>query len=88
VLVRSLDQVGRAAQPRDHGGEALGGLAAVERALALSPDHGEAMMYKSLLLKVKATLQPNEAARRKLLDEADELRRRAMEALKRRSPTN
>jgi hypothetical protein len=56
------------------------GLAAVDRALALTPEAVEAIVYEAMLLKVQATLESDGARRRALLAEAERLRQRATEA--------
>jgi hypothetical protein len=55
------------------------GQAAVDRALALTPEAVEAIVYKAMLLKVQATLESDGARRRALLVEAERLRQRATE---------
>jgi TonB family protein len=54
------------------------GIAATDRALALQPDFLEALVYKNLLLRTHASLEPDPAKQQALLTEADVLRSRAM----------
>ena len=53
------------------------GLAAVDEALKLNPDYFEALTFKSLLLRVEASLEENPARARELLIEANLWRDRA-----------
>ena len=53
------------------------GLESVERALQLKPDYMEALVYKGLLLRLEANLDPDPRRRDELIREADELRDRA-----------
>ena len=55
------------------------GIAAADRALALLPDFGEAMVIKNLLLRDQAAAETNASSRAQLVAEADELRSRAQE---------
>ena len=61
------------------------GLTAADRALAASPDYVDALIYKGLLLRTLAGLEPDTAERRTLLKEADSLRARAL-ALRESTP--
>ena len=61
------------------------GLHAVDSALALSPEHFEALIYKVLLLRVKATLQQDAGQRQKLVEEAALLQKKALEIKKRQN---
>jgi hypothetical protein len=60
------------------------GLTALERAETLRPDYPESMAYRNLLLRQKALLEADPAAQKKLIAEADEIRQRALESLRRR----
>ena len=60
------------------------GIAASDRALALSPDYAEAMTYKNILLRILATHTTDPAEQRRLTQEADTLRNRAIELIKQR----
>lgn len=53
------------------------GLESVDRALQLTPDYMEALVYKGLLLRLEANLEPDPRRRDELIREADELRDRA-----------
>ena len=55
------------------------GIAATHRALAVKDDYTDALTYKNLLLRVKASLDGNSAVRDALIAEADALRNRAIE---------
>lgn len=58
------------------------GISASDRALAINGDYIEALTYKNILLRMKANLGQDPAARQALLAEADTLRSRAMELQK------
>lgn len=57
----------------------LQGIAAEDRALALKPDYLEALVYKNILLRQQAKLEPDPGQRKVLLAEADVLRNTAKE---------
>lgn len=54
------------------------GISATDRALALDADHAEAVTFKSLLLRHRATLETDPVQKQQLVAEADALRNRAM----------
>ncbi len=58
------------------------GLAAVDKALQIQPDYCDALTYKNLLLRVKAQVATNPRLRAKLLDEADAVRKIAVDCKK------
>ena len=58
------------------------GIAASDRALAARPDYSDALVYKNILLRMKANLETDPAAKRAMVAEADALRNRAMELKK------
>lgn len=58
------------------------GLKAVDRALALAPDHARAITCKVLLLRLRASLEQDPAARDALEREADACQRAARDARK------
>jgi TonB family protein len=58
------------------------GLAAEQRALDANPDYVEALVYKNLLLRTQANMEPDTAKQQALLAEADALRNRAMQLQK------
>lgn len=60
------------------------GLAAFDRALALKADYMEALVYKSLVLRQQAVLETDEAKRTRLIEQANEIRARAVEIVKER----
>ena len=55
------------------------GLESIERALQLRPDYIEAFVYKGLLLRLQANLEPDPLRQQELIREADELRDRAQQ---------
>jgi tetratricopeptide (TPR) repeat protein len=55
------------------------GLKAADRALTLQPDYCDALIYKGLLLRVKAQVAANPRLRDKLLEEAEAVRKLAVE---------
>ena len=61
------------------------GLGSVERAIGLKPDYMEALVYKNLLLRLQATLEPDGLKRDQLIREADDARDYAQQ-LRRRPP--
>jgi TonB family protein len=60
------------------------GIAAEDRALAVDPDHVEALVYKNILLRMQAA-ESEPARRDDLIRQADTLRKRAVEAQKTRA---
>jgi tetratricopeptide (TPR) repeat protein len=61
------------------------GVAAADKAIALNSEYVDALVYKSLLLRLAADLEKNEARQKALIGEADELRDRAQELRKQRA---
>lgn len=61
------------------------GITAADWALAANPEYVDALIYKGLLLRTLAALEPDTAERRTLLKEADALRARAF-ALRESNP--
>jgi len=55
------------------------GLESVERAIGLKPDYVEALVYKNLLLRLQANLEPDPLKRDQLIREADDARDYARE---------
>lgn len=53
------------------------GIAAADAALALNPDHLEAILYKSLFLRLRAERERDPLRRQEMLQEATRLRDRA-----------
>ena len=53
------------------------GLASVDRALTLKPDHREALIYKNLLLRLQATVETDPERQQALIRQAEELREKA-----------
>jgi len=64
----------------------LKGLEATDRALALNPDYGEALVYKNILLRHQMRLEPDRGRQQLLEQQADQLRNRAIELRKQQSP--
>jgi TonB family protein len=64
------------------------GIAASDRALAISPAFPEAMIYKNILLRTLATYTPDTNEQRRLTQEADTLRNRAVELNKSRQQSS
>jgi tetratricopeptide (TPR) repeat protein len=58
------------------------GIEAADRALELNPDYIDAIVYKGLLLRVRATTEKNPARQKALIDEATALQARAMDLRK------
>jgi TonB family protein len=87
ILVTFLSE--KAKDPSLTAAERLGytrrGIAAADRALAVKPAFREAMVYKSLLLRTQAGLEPDPTSRQTLLAEADALRAQAL-AVRQSSP--
>jgi tetratricopeptide (TPR) repeat protein len=54
------------------------GLEAENRALAINPEYFDAMVYKNILLRQKANLEPDRAKQAALIREADQIREKAM----------
>ncbi|MEO7408281.1 MAG: TonB family protein [Vicinamibacterales bacterium] len=61
------------------------GIAASDRALALRSDYTDALVYKNILLRMKAGLVADSSLQQRLIAEAEELRGRAMELTKART---
>jgi tetratricopeptide (TPR) repeat protein len=60
------------------------GVAMEDKALGLNPDYMEAMTYKNILLRLQANTEKDPAKQKDLLNEADKLRNKVMEAQKRK----
>ena len=65
--------------PADKVTMVLEGLTATDRALGLSPDYVEALVYKNLFLRLRGNMEPDAAQRQRYFAEADALRNRAAE---------
>lgn len=65
----------------------LAGIAASDRALAIDSDYPEAVTYKNILLRTLATYTTDASEQRRLMQEADALRARAIELMKQRGAT-
>jgi tetratricopeptide (TPR) repeat protein len=62
----------------------LKGLAMEDKALSLNPDYMEAMTYKNILLRMQANTEKDPAKQKDLLNEADRLRNKVIDAQKRK----
>jgi len=60
------------------------GLAMEDKALGLNPDYMEAMTYKNILLRMQANTEKDPQKQKDLLNEADKLRNKVMDAQKRK----
>lgn len=60
------------------------GLAMEDKALSLNADYMEAMTYKNILLRMKANITKDAAEQKRLIDEADKLRNKVIDAQKRK----
>ena len=60
------------------------GLEMEDKALSLNPDYMEAMTYKNILLRLQANMEKDPAKQKQLIDEADKLRNKVMDAQKRK----
>ena len=60
------------------------GLAMEDKALSLNPDYTEAMTYKNILLRLKANLEKDPAEQKRLIEEADKLRNKVIDAQRRK----
>ena len=56
------------------------GLAMEDKALELNPDYLDALTYKNILLRLKANITKDPAEQKRLIDEADKIRKRVMDA--------
>lgn len=61
------------------------GLAADDKALAVNPDYADAMVYKGILLRAKASTIKDPAQQKALIDEADKLKEKALEIQKKQN---
>src|SRR4029079_5987215 len=69
------------AQKKDY---ILKGIAMDDKALSLNPNYLEAMTYKNILLRMQANTEKDPKIQKQLLDKADELRNKVMDAQKRK----
>jgi tetratricopeptide (TPR) repeat protein len=60
----------------------LKGLEVEDKALALNPNYVEAMVYKNILLRQQATVEKDPGVQKRLIEEADSLRNKAMDLQK------
>jgi tetratricopeptide (TPR) repeat protein len=69
------------AQKKDY---IMKGLAMEDKALSLNPDYMEAMTYKNILLRMQANTEKDPQKQKDLLNEADKLRNKVIDAQKRK----
>jgi tetratricopeptide (TPR) repeat protein len=69
------------AEKRDY---IMKGLAMEDKALSLNPDYMEAMTYKNILLRMQANTEKDQTKIKQLIDEADKLRNKVIDAQKRK----
>jgi hypothetical protein len=55
-----------------------------DKALSLNPDYMEAMTYKNILLRMQANAEKDPAKQKDLINEADKLRNKVIDAQKRK----
>ena len=55
-----------------------------DKALSLNPDYMEAMTYKNILLRLQGEHQTDPTEQKRLIDEADKLRKRVIDAQNRK----
>ncbi|HEX9365696.1 MAG TPA: tetratricopeptide repeat protein [Vicinamibacterales bacterium] len=60
------------------------GLAMEDKALTLNPDYMEALTYKNILLRLQANVEKDPKVQQRLIEEADKLRNRVIEAQRRK----
>jgi tetratricopeptide (TPR) repeat protein len=60
------------------------GLAMEDKALSLNPDYMEAMTYKNILLRLQANIEKDPVKQKQLIDEADKLRKKVIDAQNRK----
>jgi Flp pilus assembly protein TadD len=70
--------------PADKRDYILKGLAMEDKALGLNPDYMEAMTYKNILLRMQANTEKDPAKQKDLINEADKLRNKVIDAQKRK----
>src|SRR3954469_25703685 len=61
------------------------GLAMEDKALSLNPDNMEAMTYKNILLRLQANIEKDPQKQKQLIEEADKLRKRVIDAQQRKA---
>ena len=63
----------------------LTGLAAEDKALAINPEYYEALIFKNILLRLQANTEKDPALQKRLLAEADDLKRKGDEVQKKQT---
>ena len=61
------------------------GIEATDRALKINPDYSDALAYKNIMLRHQMRIEPDRAKQQELEREADRLRNRAMELIKKKT---
>jgi tetratricopeptide (TPR) repeat protein len=80
----SHDRTLTPAQKREY---ILKGIEADDKALALNPNYTEALTYKNILLRMQALTEKDPAVQKRLINEADELRNKAIGIMKKNTST-
>jgi tetratricopeptide (TPR) repeat protein len=70
------------AQKKDY---ILKGIAMEDKALSLNPDYTDAMAYKNILLRLQARVEKDPKVQKQLIEEADKLRNKAIDARNRKA---
>ena len=60
------------------------GIQMEDKALSLNPEYMDAMTYKNILLRLQANMEKDMDKRKQLIDEADKLRNKVIDAQKRK----
>jgi len=60
----------------------LTGIAAEDKALAINPEYYEALIFKNILLRLQANVEKDPATQKRLISEADDLKRKGDEVQK------
>lgn len=77
-------RVDATAQPAQKLAYLVAGIAAADRAIAIDPNYSDALIYKNILLRLRANLETDPLTRQQYMNEADALRNRAIEINKER----
>src|SRR5262249_22989039 len=75
----------KALSPGDKLAYLQSGIAATDRAIALNGDYVDALVYKSLFLRIEAQMETDATRQQQLTAEADQLRNRALQLQQTRS---
>jgi tetratricopeptide (TPR) repeat protein len=63
----------------------VAGIAAEDKALGINPEYYEALIFKNILLRLQANVEKDPAVQKRLLSEADDLKRHADEVQKKQT---